>query len=335
MSNRFPIDDNITNPFLQSSCSESTTTSGDQANATAIPRQDSDKSDIKSFSLQLNNCSRIRSRNSSNIAIENGKQDHILRASDVSAKELFSLAFQNDEGRQLKRELEPLIANDSMSESIFMSNAVKQSVRALLTSNQHSSQFLTSVNITIANPQIQNLEMSPDDSIEQNVISLGSHPTTPLAESMCSVFPEMLVIRHNSGLTDSTKSSPELTRGFSERSRRFSVDLSQMRSLRLFFNDENCTSGQLVIASRESQFKIMHFHHGGLDHLAQVLHQWHCLLHNVNLVSGKNADFYDFHVITVTIKRLKGHLHFGISTSEFGCMYSSIRNPSGHFVGIC
>lgn len=64
---------------------------------------------------------------------------------------------------------------------------------------------------------------------------------------------------------------------------RFSVDLSQMRSLRLFFNDENCTSGQLVIASRESQYKILHFHHGGLDHLAQVLHQWHCLLHNIKL----------------------------------------------------
>ncbi len=59
-----------------------------------------------------------------------------------------------------------------------------------------------------------------------------------------------------------------------------------MRSLRLFFNDENCTSGQLVIASRESQYKILHFHHGGLDHLAQVLHQWHCLLHNIKLAPG-------------------------------------------------
>lgn len=70
---------------------------------------------------------------------------------------------------------------------------------------------------------------------------------------------------------------------------RFSVDLSQMRSLRLFFNDEQCTSGQLVIASRESQYKILHFHHGGLDHLAQVLHQWHCLLHNIKLAPGKTA----------------------------------------------
>nr|XP_033816455.1 TBC1 domain family member 16 isoform X2 [Geotrypetes seraphini] len=54
----------------------------------------------------------------------------------------------------------------------------------------------------------------------------------------------------------------------------FRVDLGQMRSLRLFFSDEACTSGQLVVASRESQYKVFHFHHGGLDKLSDVFHQW-------------------------------------------------------------
>uniref|UniRef100_A0A8D0GXI7 TBC1 domain family member 16 n=1 Tax=Sphenodon punctatus TaxID=8508 RepID=A0A8D0GXI7_SPHPU len=54
----------------------------------------------------------------------------------------------------------------------------------------------------------------------------------------------------------------------------FRVDLGQMRSLRLFFSDEACTSGQLVVASRESQYKIFHFHHGGLDKLCEVFQQW-------------------------------------------------------------
>uniref|UniRef100_A0A8C5DYI2 Rab-GAP TBC domain-containing protein n=1 Tax=Gouania willdenowi TaxID=441366 RepID=A0A8C5DYI2_GOUWI len=54
----------------------------------------------------------------------------------------------------------------------------------------------------------------------------------------------------------------------------FRVDLGHMRSLRLFFSDEACTSGQLVIASRESQYKILHFHHAGLDKLAEVFQQW-------------------------------------------------------------
>uniref|UniRef100_G3W058 TBC1 domain family member 16 n=1 Tax=Sarcophilus harrisii TaxID=9305 RepID=G3W058_SARHA len=57
----------------------------------------------------------------------------------------------------------------------------------------------------------------------------------------------------------------------------FRVDLGQMRSLRLFFSDEACTSGQLVVASRESQYKVFHFHHGGLDKLSEVFQQWkHC-----------------------------------------------------------
>lgn len=56
----------------------------------------------------------------------------------------------------------------------------------------------------------------------------------------------------------------------------FRVDLGHMRSLRLFFSDEACTSGQLVIASRESQYKILHFHHAGLEKLAEVFQQWKC-----------------------------------------------------------
>nr|XP_023507642.1 TBC1 domain family member 16 isoform X3 [Equus caballus] len=54
----------------------------------------------------------------------------------------------------------------------------------------------------------------------------------------------------------------------------FRVDLGHMRSLRLFFSDEACTSGQLVVASQESQYKVFHFHHGGLDKLSDVFQQW-------------------------------------------------------------
>jgi len=47
-----------------------------------------------------------------------------------------------------------------------------------------------------------------------------------------------------------------------------------MRSLRIFYSDDACTNGQLVIASRESQYKILHFHHGGLDRLAETFADW-------------------------------------------------------------
>ena len=47
-----------------------------------------------------------------------------------------------------------------------------------------------------------------------------------------------------------------------------------MRSLRLFYNDASCSAGQVVIASRESQYKILHFHNGGLDKLAEIFQEW-------------------------------------------------------------
>lgn len=47
-----------------------------------------------------------------------------------------------------------------------------------------------------------------------------------------------------------------------------------MRSLRLFFSEDSASCGQLVIASRESQYKIFHFYNGGLDKLAEILEEW-------------------------------------------------------------
>lgn len=90
--------------------------------------------------------------------------------------------------------------------------------------------------------------------------------------------PELLALQHNLTFPESATASPVTLRR-AHRCRRFSVDLSEMRSLRLFFADSACTCGQLVVASRESQYKILHFHHGGLDRLAATLHQWHQLLY--------------------------------------------------------
>ncbi|KAK7066099.1 hypothetical protein SK128_014850 [Halocaridina rubra] len=70
----------------------------------------------------------------------------------------------------------------------------------------------------------------------------------------------------------------------------FSVDVSQSKSLRLFFSDKDRTCGQLVIASQESQYKIFHFHHGGLDKLAAVFEDWNFLVKPRDDEEGKTAD---------------------------------------------
>lgn len=70
-----------------------------------------------------------------------------------------------------------------------------------------------------------------------------------------------------------------------------SFSLGQMRSLRLFYSNKECTCGQLVIASRESQYKILHFHYGGLDKLAKIFEEYNFLSKSKNKVIN-NINIY-------------------------------------------
>lgn len=54
----------------------------------------------------------------------------------------------------------------------------------------------------------------------------------------------------------------------------FNVDLSEMKTLRLFYEQEDETCGQLVIGNYENHYKVFHFHHGGLDRITQILQEW-------------------------------------------------------------
>ncbi|VDM36468.1 unnamed protein product [Toxocara canis] len=76
----------------------------------------------------------------------------------------------------------------------------------------------------------------------------------------------------------------------------FSVNLGKMRSMRLFFSNSDYTSGQLVIASRDSQYKILHFHHGGLDKLAQLFEQWSAIKAR-SVKDGSPSPFPDRHLL--------------------------------------
>ena len=69
-----------------------------------------------------------------------------------------------------------------------------------------------------------------------------------------------------------------------------------MRSMRLFYSNPECTCGQLVIASPEAQYKILHFHHGGLDKLAQIFEQWNA----VRAKSVKEVEWWHVNMWVVT-----------------------------------
>lgn len=54
----------------------------------------------------------------------------------------------------------------------------------------------------------------------------------------------------------------------------FNVDLSEMKTLRIFYDRDDETCGQLVIGNHENHYKVFHFHYGGLDHITQILEDW-------------------------------------------------------------
>ena len=71
---------------------------------------------------------------------------------------------------------------------------------------------------------------------------------------------------------------------------------AKMRSMRLFYSNPEYTSGQLVIASPDARYKILHFHHGGLDKLAQIFEQWNAIK-SKSLKGGSPSGLPDKHLL--------------------------------------
>ncbi|XP_050098788.1 TBC1 domain family member 16 [Anopheles aquasalis] len=239
---------------------------------------------------------------------------------------------------ELKTELQPLLESDTAGRKMSATQAKLHQHMKL--SSQSSQSSVTSVNITIASPHIQNVDLSPQEAVVLPGVAtterfLRSLSITSNDENNPNwMSPELLAYKHNLAFPESASASPIVNRKAPLKCRRFSVDLSQMRALRLFFNDEQCTSGQLVIASRESQYKILHFHHGGLDHLAQVLHQWHCLLHNIKLAPGQeepaNAPYRQFMVCRPEVRKAELHPEEGrVSKITTDYFYGTLLNEKG------
>lgn len=98
----------------------------------------------------------------------------------------------------------------------------------------------------------------------------------------------------------------------------FSVDLKQIKSLRLFFggdkyldkNIDGCNdstngqNGQLVIVSRENFYKVFHFHCGGLDKLSNILNDWD-FFHKCD--SSKETNYLQFSICRPQLKTEECH----------------------------
>lgn len=302
-----------TNPFLEPYNETIAQSSSDTKSMNC-----SDYSETISISSNSDKASLCNSNDYSREDVHDDEDDEGIITSETQT----SVVDETAEEQELKTELQPLIE----SEESKGNNVAK------VLSSQAS---VTSVNITIASPHIQNVDISPPEAaLTQNERFMRSLSISSNDENNPNwMSPELLAYKHNLAFPESASASPIVSRKNPVKCRRFSVDLSQMRALRLFFNDENCTSGQLVIASRESQYKILHFHHGGLDHLAQVLHQWHCLLHNIKLAPGQdepNLPYRQFMVCRPEVRKSELHPEESkvnkITTDYF---YGTLLNEKG------
>lgn len=101
-----------------------------------------------------------------------------------------------------------------------------------------------------------------------------------------------------------------------------------MRSLRLFYNDRACTQGQVVIASRESQYKILHFHNGGLDKLEEIFEDWSLFAHHTDEV-GILATFVMYTVVSWQFLWYGGLLYFCLNKNHIEFIKCNLPGAAG------
>ncbi|XP_038064268.1 TBC1 domain family member 16-like [Patiria miniata] len=196
------------------------------------------------------------------------------------------------------------------------------------------SSVSSSTTPTTSNPDPGSLPSSPGSEPFDPFIPLYNQNTPPSLMSPASplvshnlTFPENSIEYTSAGSKSPHMTPKEQLCGV------FSVDLSHMRSLRVFFSSENSTSGQLVIASPESQYKILHFHHGGLDRLTKVFDHWqYCVKQKTkSKLLDKDSDnlYHKFTILQSRVKPADCHPEEGVYDEVNEEMWWSYLNERG------
>lgn len=197
---------NNTNPFLEpyyygpSSVAEKKLTNGgggvDNLDEISVSSS-SDKASSITNSVSTQSCCREDAQS------HNEDEDvFITLTSELTA----SIKEETEEELVLKTELQPLLQDELTKNDV---NAAKN-LRTLMA--QHS---VTSVNITIANPCIQNHDISPTESVHQQNETFSGRTTSVSSTDDISpnwMTPELFAYKHNLSFPDSATASPIVTR---------------------------------------------------------------------------------------------------------------------------
>ncbi|PAV75583.1 hypothetical protein WR25_12592 isoform D [Diploscapter pachys] len=219
--------------------------------------------------------------------------------------------------------------------------------------NSDSPRSQSSMSTSGADENLTDLEDHPDHSSSDNESDREETQFSPAAsiskyrESCASVIdktPEQFALEHDLMLTEmkDKDESIVLSRGRamysnSSNSRTslssaslFSVNLGKMRTMRLFYSNPEGTCGQLVIATHDSHYKILHFHHGGLDKLAHLFEQWSAIK-TKSVKDGSPSPVPDRHLIISQPEVSKGEMDPEDGLYEkVNCNYwRSLQNSDG------
>ena len=123
----------------------------------------------------------------------------------TSGEQQQTIKEETEEEIELKREMQPLLGDDQEHANFDHLNHQK---------SLHSQQSVTSVNITIADPRIQNHDISPTESVkQQNDKFLRTLSVSSVDDGSPNwMTPELFAFKHNLAFPDSATASPIVTR---------------------------------------------------------------------------------------------------------------------------
>ncbi|XP_054169071.1 TBC1 domain family member 16-like [Oppia nitens] len=207
-----------------------------------------------------------------------------LNKDETSDDQKWTLCLQWTSNECLTKQFDNNHENCAQSDCDYNDLQITSEDQTLRGSDSFNDVFVYDLNIIVSNDNnnyhnFSNSSQCCDNDIQRRN-SMSENKSSDNNISTRSPLPRMAkpVRRCQSCRTTPLKRSPNDDNFVNT----FSVDLKQIKSLRVFFGGEefdsngktssaDTTSGQLVIVSRDSFYKVFHYHCGGLDKLLNIL----------------------------------------------------------------
>lgn len=198
-----------TNPFLEPYFYNSPVADKKQLHHETVGGIGTPYSDTQSDAISCSSSSGSQSgkgsmchSNSSRHLADVAEDEDVFISNAVEEKQAALAALATDEDRELQREMQPLLGDESTIDTV-------PPLKSLV-----SQQSVTSVNITIANPCIQNHDISPTESVQQqNDQFMRALSVSSMEEASPNwMTPELFAFKHNLSFPESATASPVVQR---------------------------------------------------------------------------------------------------------------------------